>query len=250
MPWLSRIDEMVDFLADDCEYERRGGERMLKKILFRAAKAPWMGKVVGLVFQYGSWLLPVEKLYLSKDTIAFSHPRPSYDNHIILSPRKAISNLLALSTDGRELAGIWKGVQSLRETQARFQHNFTLVVNGGARQEVQQLHFHLFTQHALVRDWTGDHHSAPVLYSSEQIRVLKHPEPEYELHFILQTVTQEMCCVDTDFFSCLLRCLHWLNDEFLLTQKGYSLIDQFDERIQKNEQVIFHLIAGKRLHIQ
>ena len=250
MPWLSRIDEMVDFLADDCEYERRGGEKMLKKILFRAAKAPCMGKMVGQVFRYGSWLLPVKKLYLSQDTIAFPHPHPSYDNHIILSPRRAVPNLLALSTDGQDLAGIWKGVQSLREAHAAFQHSFTLVANGGLRQEVQQLHFHLFTRPVLVREWTGNHIAMPVLYSNEQLHILRHPEPQYEQHFILQPVTQEMRNVDTHFFSCLLQCLRWLNDGFSLAQKGYSLIYQFAEKAQNNEQFIFHVISGKRLHIE
>lgn len=223
---------------------------MLKNILFRVAKAPWMGKVVGRVFQYGSWLLPVKKLYLSKDTIAFPHPRPSYDNHLILSPRKAVPNLLSSSMDGKELMGIWKGVQSLRETQAGFQRCFTLVANGGDRQEVQQLHFHLFTQPALVRNWTGDLLNATVLCSSGQVQVWRHPEPQYELHFILQPVTSEMCDMDAATFSKLLQCLHWLNNRFSLMQKGYSLIYSFDENDQASNHSIFHVIAGKRLPIQ
>ena len=66
---------------------------MFKKLLFDIAKTPFMGKIVGTAFRYGSWAIPVKKVYNSKEILAFYHPRPSYENHIIISPKRAIKNL-------------------------------------------------------------------------------------------------------------------------------------------------------------
>ncbi|MCX4341509.1 MAG: hypothetical protein OSJ72_17975, partial [Lachnospiraceae bacterium] len=65
---------------------------MLKKILFRMAKSPFMGSMVGEAFQYCSRLIPVKKIYNGKEVIAFYHPQPSYQNHVIIVPKKAIKN--------------------------------------------------------------------------------------------------------------------------------------------------------------
>lgn len=66
---------------------------MFKKLLFDIAKTPFMGKIVGTAFRYGSWAIPVKKVYNGKGILAFYHPCPSYENHIIISPKRAIKNL-------------------------------------------------------------------------------------------------------------------------------------------------------------
>ena len=73
---------------------------MLKKFLFQLAKSPRMGRMVGIAFQYCGWAIPVKKIYSSQDVLAFRHPRPSYENHVIISPRKAVQNLQQLAADG------------------------------------------------------------------------------------------------------------------------------------------------------
>ncbi len=40
---------------------------MLKQLLFKIAKGPSMGKVVGKAFQHCSWAIPVKKVYSGKD---------------------------------------------------------------------------------------------------------------------------------------------------------------------------------------
>ncbi len=66
---------------------------MLKKVLFKITKGPFMGSMVGKVFQYCSRLILVKKIYNGKEVIAFYHPQPSYQNHVIIVPKKAIKNL-------------------------------------------------------------------------------------------------------------------------------------------------------------
>ena len=57
------------------------------------ARSPWMGRVVGMVFQYAGWAVPVRKVIRSRDVLVFRHPRPAYANHLILSPKRAVRNL-------------------------------------------------------------------------------------------------------------------------------------------------------------
>ena len=224
---------------------------MLRKLLFRLAKTPSMGKVIGNVFRYGSWLLPVQKLYLTKDTIAFPHPRPSYDDHIILSPRKAIPNLFRISPDGKELDGIWRCIHELQQKYEAFHEQFTLVANGGPRQEVQQLHLHLFSRPALVKNWRYKGLNPPPLYCNESLRLLRSPEPQWTLHFIIEPIfsinSKEGAASRSYPFSHLLECLQWLDFNFALAKKGYSLIYQYTKTYSGDETVIFHVISGAKL---
>lgn len=66
---------------------------MFKKLLFKFAKGTIIGEFVGTAFRYGSWAIPVKKVYNGKGILAFYHPCPSYENHIIISPKRAIKNL-------------------------------------------------------------------------------------------------------------------------------------------------------------
>lgn len=72
---------------------------MLKQALLHIAKAPFMGKVIGIAFRYFSRAIPVKKLYNSKDIVAFYHPKPSYKNHIVIVPKRAIANLQQLASE-------------------------------------------------------------------------------------------------------------------------------------------------------
>ncbi len=113
---------------------------MIKELLFKMAKSPAMGGFVGGRFRHCSGLIPVKKVYESREAIAFRHPKPSYENHLIISLKKPIRNLreLAMPENGEYLAEIRRAVESIRETYPEFGGEFTLVANGGKRQEVRQ----------------------------------------------------------------------------------------------------------------
>ena len=51
---------------------------MLRKLLFRLAKHPRSGRLIGLAFQYCPWAIPVQKVYCTREAVAFRHPRPAY----------------------------------------------------------------------------------------------------------------------------------------------------------------------------
>lgn len=118
----------------------------------------------------------MKKVYESREAIAFRHPKPSYENHLIISPKKPIRNLreLAMPENGEYLVEIRRAVESVREKYPEFGGEFTLVANGGKRQEVRQVHVHMFTGRKVVEE-CGE--PAPAFYADEFIRIFEHPEP-------------------------------------------------------------------------
>lgn len=81
--------------------------KMLKKLLYKIAKGPCMGKIVGYAFQ--------------------------------ISEERFI----------RYFAKVWEAVKDISAKQPEYHDGFVIVANGGKRQEVQQVHFHMFTNDSL-----------------------------------------------------------------------------------------------------
>lgn len=216
---------------------------MLKRLLFRVAKAPMMGKVVGGAFQYCGWAIPVKKLYSSREVIAFDHPRPSYDNHLILSPKRPIRNLQQMAAEGRDeyLAKIWRAAMEIAAARPEYRDAFTLVANGGRRQEVQQVHFHMFTHHDMVKDCDAREN---VICRDGGICVLEHPAPDWEIHLVLKPARSEER--PPAYFRSVLRSMDRLDAEYHIVERGYSLVWQYRRENDDQQCPVFHLISGKK----
>ncbi len=117
---------------------------MILKILFRLGGSSIGRKLVGWVFANLSFLLPVEPLYPSDLVLAFRHPNPSYAVHILLIPRKNLLDLDEISVqDAGMLIEIFQIAQKLAHQLGLSDTGYRLILNGGAYQNVPQLHFHL-----------------------------------------------------------------------------------------------------------
>jgi len=112
--------------------------------LFKLARSRLAGGFVRWSFAHASSLMPVHKLHETDLVVAFAHPKPAYPVHILIVPKRSIANLLMLDgADYTVLCDVVLVAQHLvRELQLDKQ-GYRLVVNGGAYQDVQQLHFHL-----------------------------------------------------------------------------------------------------------
>lgn len=110
----------------------------MKKILW------WFAPLIGWIFTYMSFVIPVKRLRETESLMAFHHPKPSYPFHIILVPKKAVKSLMDFdSKDSAFLTDLYSTVQSLVE---EFQLTaYRLIVNGGEYQDFPQLHFHLIS---------------------------------------------------------------------------------------------------------
>jgi len=224
----------------------------VKELLFQIAKAPLMGKMVGIAFRYFGWAIPVRKEKSHKDVMAFQHPKPCYENHLILSPKQPVRDLLQLAQERYHpyWIAIWRTVMELQRSQPVYSDGYTLVANGGKRQEVQQVHFHLFTGHRIVKDTPSQATNMPVIYQDDQICILKHPQPDWEIHYVIRPAAPfekaEACKDEPAYLAGMLRCIDVLNAKASIVEKGYSLFYQY--RWQNKEVCpIFHVVAGKKL---
>lgn len=181
---------------------------MLKKLLFKIAKGSFMGSIVGKVFQHCSWALPVKKVYSSKEIIAFYHPRPSYENHIIISPKRVVKNLQQMASDGfsKYFVKIWETAKGICVMHPGYKDSFVVVANGGKRQEI----------HFVIKPV-----SASRMAGNEEYK-------------------------DTHFRS-VLHSIDLLNDEFDIVEGGYSLVYQCNKQKSDKECPVFHIVSGKKL---
>lgn len=217
---------------------------MLKQWLFKIAKRPLMGKVVGTAFRYCSFLIPVKKVYSSREILAFHHPKPSYNNHIVLSPKKVIRNLQQMASDNnRYFAGLWEAAKQIAASHTEYQDSFVLLANGGKRQEVQQVHFHMFTGHKIVNAFSPRAQNETVIYRDNDIYILEHPNANWELHFVAAPVVHD----PSKYFQSVLQSIDILNAKYGFVQKGYSFVYQQDKLQEYPACPIFHIVAGRRL---
>lgn len=226
---------------------------MLKKLLFKIAKGPFMGKMAGNAFQHFSWAIPVKKVYSSKEIIAFYHPQPSYENHIIISPKRAVQNLqqMALDSFSKYFVKIWETAKDISVMHPEYHDSFVIVANGGKRQEVQQVHFHMFTNHEIVNEYSAQEQTEGVFYRDRDSCVLEHPNPNWEVHFVIKPISSSRMAGNEaykyTYFRSILHSIDLLNAEFNIVQRGYSLVYQYNKQKSDKECPVFHIVSGKKL---
>lgn len=116
----------------------------LSKLLFSLAKSPVGDLIVGTAFGRLSGLLPVTRVKETDKVIAFWHPKPFWKKHILLVPKKAIKSLTGLKEeDYAYIMEIYRVAKEIVEEFNWVDTGYTILANGGARQEVNQVHFHL-----------------------------------------------------------------------------------------------------------
>ena len=114
--------------------------------MMRIARSRIVGWFVCYLFAKMSFVIPVKRLRETKTLIAFYHPQPSHDVHILLVPKKAVKNFSDLSTEDTDfLTDLVNVVKSLVLELELEEPGYRLVVNGGLYQDIPQLHFHLIS---------------------------------------------------------------------------------------------------------
>jgi histidine triad (HIT) family protein len=88
--------------------------------------------------------MPVNKLLETENVLAFYHPAPAHDLHILIVPKRKVKSLMELK-DEQLLAEIVQAAQQLVEELQLEKGGYSLLVNGGHYQDVNQLHFHLIS---------------------------------------------------------------------------------------------------------
>ncbi|HCR70568.1 MAG TPA: HIT family hydrolase [Anaerolineae bacterium] len=113
---------------------------MIRKIL----RLRFVTYLIGWIFTYMSFVIPVKRLQETSTLIAFHHPKPSYTFHVLIVPKKQIDSLAEFdSQDVDFLKDLYMSVQKLvKEFDLKA---YRLIVNGGDYQDFPHLHFHLIS---------------------------------------------------------------------------------------------------------
>ena len=116
----------------------------MKETLFKLSKSKLGELIVGIAFGKFNKLLPVKRVYENDFVLAFWHPKPYWQKHIIVVPKKAIKDLQSMKEeDNKYISEVFKAIQKIVVEQGWDKEDYTVITNGGSRQEVKQLHFHL-----------------------------------------------------------------------------------------------------------
>jgi len=222
---------------------------MVPKIAYHLLKLPPVGKLIGLVFEYGSFLLPVKRIVDNDRVIAFLHPWPHFDEHIIIVPKKTVPTFPSLLCDDniQYLIDILSAARDL--ISKRPWDRYVLAVNGGPRQEIKQVHFHLYKGRASSENFT-DKSAGELLYSGEGVRIFRHPKPSWEIHVVIwlpQLVTLEQ--PSREQVSTIKEPLSYfekLDRTFNLAERGYTVFVHGQDLSDKYGP-IFHVVSGRQL---
>jgi histidine triad (HIT) family protein len=121
-------------------------KKKISKKVFELSKTKIGGWVVGQIFENFSGMLPLNKIKETDKVIAFWHPKPAYAKHIIVVPKKAIKKITDLKKeDGEYISEAFIVISEIIKELNLEKDGYSVTVNGGSRQEVKQLHFHLYS---------------------------------------------------------------------------------------------------------
>lgn len=87
-----------------------------------------------------------DKLIENDLVVAFYHPQPVHKVHILIIPKKKIESLMSITSADFPIVNEIIMISQKLVTQLNLgKSGFRLLVNGGAYQDVKQIHFHLIS---------------------------------------------------------------------------------------------------------
>jgi histidine triad (HIT) family protein len=166
--------------------------------------------------------------------VAFPHPTPTFDDHLLVVPKKAIPtfvDLLSPNNISHWVAILEAACQILKD---RGWSEYSIGVNGGAYQDVAQVHFHIYRGMIHWRKLTDTNLLNPIL-SEEGSRVYPHSDPKRKLHLVI--------CVDTSYgFSDLQQTVADLVERNDLIELGYTVFVETEPAL--DHDILLHLVSG------
>ena len=107
--------------------------------------------IMGITFGRFSRLLPVKRVKETDKVIAFWHPKPLWERHILIVPKKAVLSLDSITeNDLPYILDVYRVAREIILEKKWKSEDYSLIVNGGNRQKIPQLHFHLVRGKQLV----------------------------------------------------------------------------------------------------
>ena len=217
----------------------------MRKLLFSIARSRWAGVFIGFAFAQLSWLMPLKRIDQDQLCVLFWHPVAFWETHWLGVPKRAIASFMALDfeRDAGHIVGILRKLAENAERAGIWPK--TILVNGGAYQDVPQLHFHLASGKDRNGQIAGNEKYAPPPQSADPISMIDHPNPTRPVHW---QFSAENTPPLTDFNwsqpekATLTQLLHTVQ-QFLTTQNlpAYTLIFNLDN---DDACLCAHLVSG------
>ncbi len=239
--------------------------RRLRRLLFWLSRTRPMGIVVRLAFGRLWWLLPVRRVAQTAGVLAFEHPAPTWQPHILLVPKRAIRSLLAATPADARLVGevvrLGMGL-ALRRNPAdpQMDTGFALLVNGGAYQDVPQLHFHLAglddnLHHISPMPPTASEAreapTGPMQAQTATLRSSPHPRPQRAVHVVIWPADERLVWRDLagprgeQIGRELVPLVQQVVRQLGIGAAGFTLLASVPPT-SIDSPVCFHLVAGDR----
>lgn len=201
--------------------------------------------------------MPIRRLFEDRSLVVFVHPAPFWEVHYLIVPKRRIPSFMSVDmTEPAESNRILLVLQSAQAVaRASGLTAYSLLVNGGAYQDVPQLHFHVASGGRLDGRAMFDEKNMPRIEDGRGRRkgsamLLEHPEPSRQIHYLITATDATPPMHRIDFFDPVQR--QTLTDIVMLAQHmvaGMSL-DRFtllsnvyDE--DTTEHLQFHLVSGE-----
>lgn len=86
--------------------------------------------------------IQIKKVQETENVLAFYHTKPNWTTHIVIIPKKHITNLVEVE-DMALIKEIFEVAQDIIKTNRLNESNYKIITNGGNFQDSQHLHFHL-----------------------------------------------------------------------------------------------------------
>ena len=122
----------------------------IKQFLRKASKWKITQELFSWALVHSPNLIPFTPLRESTYWIVFVHPSPAYPVHLVILPKKGLTNWMALTVDDEKLFGDFiQLTQAMIRDFALEPAGYRLILNGGPNQAFPHLHFHLIAGDAL-----------------------------------------------------------------------------------------------------
>jgi histidine triad (HIT) family protein len=220
---------------------------MIARTLFRLARSRPVHAAVRLAFARASGLLPVRRVYETPTVLAFHHPRPAWPIHVLIVPKRALPSLLALApADLPLVVDVLRTARAVEERLGLAGQNRVLIVNGGAYQDVGQLHFHLAVG---VDEF---HYACPSATATARalddgdVEAVAHPEPGRAVHLVARPKRPGASLRDPATATALFAAAQRLARERALERSGFAVVHCRPAEGDA-EQPCLHVVSGRRI---
>ncbi len=125
---------------------RRDMSDLKRKILY----SKMVSGLISFLFAHADKLVPVNRLRETQSWLAFTHPNPAYPVHILIVPKRKITNWMELPQNDPVLYAEFVALtQGMIKDFCLEAAGYRLIVNGGIHQDFPHLHIHLVAGDAI-----------------------------------------------------------------------------------------------------